>query len=238
MERLSTDWFLEGNLDFEYKKYVLLAYLQHVSREFAEVRLYPSLKELILQYRNLHHFHENKALLKEQFPSRLSKEEFKRLQLVRESEVEPMPEMQEIESIVAFALPQFQSHLRNGKELYEYIQTQLEVEPIGITPLYKKEGYLFLRVDPGKQVKVFQYHQIFLENTEGNFYGISFDWVETFDYGLANTYEAKKLQLVRQFSHLPNPATWLMIARQAFPEEASLLPVAKRKMLGMLKQMG
>ena len=37
--KLSPEWFLEGTLDFEYKKYVLLAYLQHVSQEFAEMNL-------------------------------------------------------------------------------------------------------------------------------------------------------------------------------------------------------
>ena len=78
---LSENWFLEGTLDFEYKKYLLLAYLQHVSREFAEVRLYPSFSELIFHYQNLHAFQERKQKLKDQFPQKLNEEAAQQLKL-------------------------------------------------------------------------------------------------------------------------------------------------------------
>ena len=39
MKQLRDDWFLEGRIDYEYKKYVLLAYLQYVAQQFSEVKL-------------------------------------------------------------------------------------------------------------------------------------------------------------------------------------------------------
>ena len=36
MNKLGMNWFTEGRVDFEYKKYVLLAYLQQVHQSFEE----------------------------------------------------------------------------------------------------------------------------------------------------------------------------------------------------------
>lgn len=40
---LSETWFVEGNIDFESKKYTLLAYLQRINAYFDEKKLYPHL---------------------------------------------------------------------------------------------------------------------------------------------------------------------------------------------------
>ena len=50
MDKLSENWITEKHIDLEYKRYVLLAYLQHVSEQFEEVRLYPALSELVNHY--------------------------------------------------------------------------------------------------------------------------------------------------------------------------------------------
>ncbi|MEZ4825446.1 MAG: hypothetical protein R3C61_04005 [Bacteroidia bacterium] len=235
MKPLNTDWFLEGTLDFEYKKYVLLAYLQQVSREFAEVRLYPSFSDLILHYNNLHQFKENKQQLFSKFPTRLSMEEFRKLRLTREPEVPDSGDMLEIDSIVEYALPAIHSRLKDGKEIYDYIDESLRIEPVGITPLNRKEGYLMLRVNPMRTVKIYEYRVAFFENTDANYHGISFNYLDSFTYSLVNTYEAKKLELIRHHTQMPNPATWLLYTSYPIPEESSLLPVAKRKMLAFLK---
>ena len=39
MEFLNKNWITENQIDFEYKKYMLLAYLQHVSENFTDKRL-------------------------------------------------------------------------------------------------------------------------------------------------------------------------------------------------------
>jgi hypothetical protein len=238
MQKLSNDWFLEGTLDFEYKKYLLLAYLQHVSREFAEVRLYPSFAELIAHYNNLNLFQSKKQELYQRFPTRISQDEFRKLKLVKKTEVEEEGEIVEIDSIIHYAMPTIKSHLEAGKEIYDFIDDQINIEPVGITPLYRKEGYLFLHANPRRQVSIFQYRVIFLENTDANYHGISLQPVDTFERTLAHTYEAKKQELIRTHTGMPNPATWLVYAVQPFPEEATLLPVAKRKMLAFLKNRG
>lgn len=226
---------MEGMLDFEYKKYVLLSYLQHISREFAEYRLYPSFSDLIFHYNNLHQFRENQQQMLKQFPAQLNEEQFRKMRLQYESGISETPDLQELSAIVDYALPNIQNHLQSGKGIYEEIDHYLQIEPIGITPLYKKEGYILLRINEVSEVKAFVYRVVFFENVEANYYGISFDYRHSFTHSLANTYESMKRELIRNFSDLPNPATYLLFSQQAFPEVESLIPVAKRKMLAYLK---
>ena len=68
MEKLSKDWLTQGLIDFEYKKYVLMAYLQTVKSSFGKVELYPFMADLVFHYRNLQALKENKALIRESFP--------------------------------------------------------------------------------------------------------------------------------------------------------------------------
>ena len=56
MKSLSVNWFIEGSLDFEYKKYQLLAYLQQINQHFNKTKLYPDLNDLIFHYNNIFAF--------------------------------------------------------------------------------------------------------------------------------------------------------------------------------------
>src|SRR5688500_4378817 len=100
MERLSKDWLTQGLIDFEYKKYLLLGYLQTVNKSFSKVELYPFLADLVFHYRNLMAVKENKALIRESFPKEISLEEFKKLELSYRQMVEDDSIMSELESII------------------------------------------------------------------------------------------------------------------------------------------
>jgi hypothetical protein len=47
MADLNKNWLTEKYIDFEYKKYVLLAWLQEVNNNFQDQKLYPFLAQLI-----------------------------------------------------------------------------------------------------------------------------------------------------------------------------------------------
>ena len=65
MKQLSETWFAEGRIDFELKKYTLLAYLQEINKHFSENKLYPQLADIIFHYNNIVAFRENKKYLQE-----------------------------------------------------------------------------------------------------------------------------------------------------------------------------
>ncbi|HUQ64919.1 MAG TPA: hypothetical protein VM101_02120, partial [Flavitalea sp.] len=103
MKTLSETWFADGYIDFELKKYTLLAYLQEVNKYFDENKLYPQLGDIIFHYNNLVAFRENKKYLQEQFPKKLSMIQMEKLQMLYEQMIEDDDLMQELEEIINFS---------------------------------------------------------------------------------------------------------------------------------------
>ena len=103
MKKLSETWFAEGYIDFELKKYTLLAYLQQINKYFNESKLYPQLADLIFHYNNIVAFRENKKYLQEQFPKKLTGVQLEKLQNLYEQMIEDDDLMQQLEEIIHFS---------------------------------------------------------------------------------------------------------------------------------------
>lgn len=116
MDTLSENWITENHIDFEYKKYMLLAYLQHVAGSFTENKLYPPLSELMKHYRSLTALRDNKKLFHDSIPERMTSVDFKKFKIMYEKMIEDDNLMQEIENIILFSIPQFEKHLAEGKK--------------------------------------------------------------------------------------------------------------------------
>jgi hypothetical protein len=67
MKSLSETWFADGYIDFELKKYTLLAYLQEVNKCFNENKLYPQLADVIFHYNNIISFRKIKNICRSNF---------------------------------------------------------------------------------------------------------------------------------------------------------------------------
>src|SRR5258707_11545309 len=125
MKTLSETWFADGYIDFELKKYTLLAYLQEIHQYFNENKLYPVLADLIFHYNNLVAFRENKKFLQEQFPKRLTGIQMEKLQLLYEQMIEDDDIMQELESILHYSVAEMRTAICSGTEIYEFIENKL-----------------------------------------------------------------------------------------------------------------
>jgi hypothetical protein len=238
MEKLSKDWLTQGLIDFEYKKYLLLGYLQTVRKSFSKVELYPFLSDLVFHYRNLTAVKENKALIRDSFPKEISLEEFKRLELNYRELVEDDAIMSQLESIIEFAIPQIKDSLQEGTVIYEYVESQCEISSIGVTPLYAKEGYLFVTQPPENETRVYRYQVSIFEDSKEQLRSLNTEFVESVSKNPVNTYEYIKLQLIRKYKDLPNPAAFLVLSRMKFPLTETLMPVAKRLFVKHISQSG
>src|SRR6187549_79979 len=103
MKSLSETWFAEGYIDFELKKYTLLAYLQEINSDFRQNKLYPQLTDIIFHYNNILAFRDNKKLLQDHFPKRLSGIQLERLSIFYKQVIDDDDLMRELEDIVHFA---------------------------------------------------------------------------------------------------------------------------------------
>src|SRR5919206_3186118 len=157
MKQLSETWFAEGYIDFELKKYTLLAYLQEVNKYFNENKLYPQLADIIFHYHNIVAFRENKKYLQEHFPKKLSGIQLEKLQLLYEQMIEDNELMQELEDIIGYAAGEMKTTISSGTEIYEFVEEKLNISPVGILPLDIQEGYFFLSTGNTKSTRVYQY---------------------------------------------------------------------------------
>lgn len=231
MGNLNRDWLTDGLIDYEYKKYVLLAYLKDIKKHFNSTVLYPFMSDLVFHYRNLMKVKESKKLMYDNFPESISKADFSKLQLTYKKIVNDDDVMQELEDIIAFAVPVLQSTLEEGRELFEFVEENIELSPVGVSPIYSQEGYLFLNQDAAKEVFIYRYQMTFFEHSEEKYRSMSTHFVMNEMKGLSNTYENIKIDLTRKFTELPNPATYLAVSKLKFPLAETLLPVAKRMLV-------
>lgn len=234
MKQLSETWFAEGYIDFELKKYTLLAYLQQINKYFNENKLYPQLADLIFHYNNLVAFRENKKYLQEHFPKKFTGLQIEKLQLLYEQMIADDELMQQLEEIITYSAGEMKTTISNGTEIYEFVEGKLIITPIGLVPLDIQEGYFFLSSGNTKATRVYQYRLSIFEKHDERFRSIKTAFVELLQRSMVNTYENIKYDLIKARNDLPNPAVYSIETELHFPVEETLLPIAKRSLVKYL----
>jgi len=236
MKQLSQTWFAEGYIDFELKKYILLAYLQQINKYFNENKLYPQLSDLIFHYNNIIAFRENKKYLQEHFPKKLTGIQIEKLQVLYEQMIADDELMHELEAIINYSAGEMKTIISNGTEIYEFVEENLTITPIGIVPIDIQEGYFFLSAGKTRSTHVYQYRLSFFEKHDEKFRSIKTSYVEVMYRSMVNTYENLKSELIKNRSDIPNPAVYSIETNLSFPVEETLLPVAKRSLVKYISE--
>jgi len=236
MAILANNWLTEGLIDFEYKKYKLLAYFQDVRQHFDQAKLYPVLSDLVYHYRNLLAVRDDQKLILESFPKQLSSADLEKISLVYTRLSGDDDFMKEIEDTILFAIPEFKKLLEEGKDIYQYIEDNMVVTPVGISPLYHQEGYFFLFESSDSLTRIYEYSITLFENADEKFRGVQVEYVDTMKKQPFYSFESMKIELIKSRKKLPNPATFLIESKVSMPLHETLLPVAKRTLVKWLYQ--
>ncbi|MFL9483553.1 hypothetical protein ACI6Q2_12305 [Chitinophagaceae bacterium LWZ2-11] len=236
MKTLSQTWFAEGYIDFELKKYTLLAYLQEIGTYFNANKLYPQLADLIFHYNNIVAFRENKRFLQEQFPKKLSGIQIQKLQLLYEAMIEDDVLMRELEDIIDYSADTMQHTIQDATHIYEFVEDRLSILPIGLVPLDQNEGYFFLCEGKAHNTWVYQYKLNMIKKHDEKYRSISTEFIDVWQRNFVNSYENIKAELIRNKSGLPNPAVYAVETDLTFPIEETLLPIAKRSLVRYIIQ--
>lgn len=234
MKTLKKDWVTDGIIDFEHKKYVLLAYLQAVQVNFGQKKLYPDLTELRQHYQYSLAFQQQKLQLTQQLGKHLAGIDWQRLALLYENSFSEDEFLAGIEEIVRFSLPKFQWALGTGQEILEEVEENLTVSPVGIVPLHTQEGYLFIYEHIINETRIYNYRITLFDNEIPPTRRMQTTHVDTVKKSVGMTFENLKLDLVRKRKELPNPASYIVECRMSYPMEETLLPVAKKKAVGYI----
>lgn len=231
MKSLSANWFTEGLIDLEYKQYLVLGYLQEVRRYFDRTELYPAFSDLIFHYRNLQAYRERKQTLSDQFPRRLLGFSLKPPGVQYENKNTEQDAMLEIDQIVEYSLEVMTPAMGEGKHLYDVVDRDLIIGPVGVVPLYRQDGYVFVRSGTAEQTHIYRFEATVFDEGGERYGGIHLEALETREHGRLYTYEQMKLELIRQRPDLPNPAAFAVETPHPYPIEETVLPVAKRRLI-------
>ncbi len=229
--RLSLNWVTEGHIDFEYKKYLLLAFLQEVDQHFDELKLYPALADLLEHHHSLQTLKNQQADIRNQFPKKLTRLDWEKLQAEYEELVGQEPLMEELMSIIDYALPKVTAQVKEGKEIYEYAEEHMQLIPVGVMPVYNEEGYLMVRLVKDKSVDVYRYMLTLFQHAQENYRSLRTSYVGNFSWSISTTYQSIKYDLIKNIKELPNPATYAVESKILVPYEETMYPIAKRLLM-------
>ena len=235
MTELSKNWLTEKHIDFEYKKFLLLAYLQKVKKNFNSTKLYPWLAELIEHYRNAVAVKENKQNLKKYFPRRISGIT-ERGQLTYDDLAGDSELMKELETIIEYAIPQLQQQVDEGRGIYDVVEEHLSLRPVGLIPLNSEYGYMFLKGGKNASTNVYEYHLSLYETAAEKFKAIHTQFIRSFRKNISTTFQSIKSDLMRDNKRLANPAAYSIETEMTLPLEETFLPIAKRMLVRHLSQ--
>jgi hypothetical protein len=234
MLHLHKDWFTQGWVDFELKKYTLLAYLQDVRSEFAAKRLYPVFGELIGHHENLAGFLHNKQKMQSAFPRDLKGLDLETGSLLYHEPLQDDPAMAQLSEIVEYSLPLIRDQVEEGKNIYELIEKKIEIDVVGVMPLYRDEGYFLLKKGRQPDVNAYLWQATVITKADERYRAIRTEFIGNFRYSITNTFEQIKMDLVKSRKEMPNPATYSLVSPLEIPEQEAFLPIARRKFMRFL----
>ncbi len=236
MDTLSNNWFSEGKIDFELKKYTLLAYLLDVNAHFHKNQLYPQLSDLIFHYNNLIAFKKNKESLQNNFPLRLTSASFEELKLTYERMILDDNLIQEIETIIHYAVQKIDTSIQEGREIYDFVEEHFTINPVGLIPIKLDQGYFFLCDGNEREVKVYGFRISLFEDHRDKYRGIQTQYISSYPRNFINTYSQIKIDLTKSKDSLSNPAVYCLETPLTFPLNETLLPVARRVLVRFITE--
>ncbi|MFN0276928.1 MAG: hypothetical protein ACKVPJ_14360 [Chitinophagales bacterium] len=235
MQTLQTNWVTEGRIDFEYKKYILLAYLQDASKHFQEQKIYPFLSDLVSHYRNLAELKANTQMLENNFSKTLSKLDFENFTLQYEKMMQDDIYMEEIQNIIDYALPRINKHISIAREIYDEVEHHISISSVGIIPIYTEAGYLLFRSGGEKKTAAYQYELSIFENNSEKYRGLKTQFLNCYPDTIYNHAEAIKSDLIKKNRQFPNPATYVLNCNKNYPFNETIFPVARRRFVQYLQ---
>jgi hypothetical protein len=227
-KKLKEYWYSDGWIDYEYKKYTLLAYLQQADVFFKQSKIYPVLSELIKHYNHLNHYKSKKHKLENKLNKEIESIDLKKMKIIFKQQHFSDKFIHEIMKIVDFAQTEIKKSIEHGEEIYQHINSKMIFDTVGLIPFYNKEGYLLISRVNDNDLKIYRYQYSYIRQENDLYHNLKTNEVQLKFNTLSNSLSNVKLQLIKRFKDLPNPATYSLHSHLNISYKHSILPIAKR----------
>lgn len=208
--------------DPEAGRYRILAALAEARRDFASNRVYPHLAALLDVRRSLVALGDAVARHRTRGPATGVDWESGRL-------VHAAPEAPLLAGeLAAWSLPHLDATIAEGRTLYDFADEHARLAPVGLVPAYQAEGFLIVSTDDA--VRALRYHASVLAGPDGRHRTLRTRDLDA-ELSPLDPPAAWKAALADHAADLPAPAAFHVHADVDFPLAATLVPLAKRKLL-------
>jgi len=232
---LSFDLFTRTSEDTEKKQYQILGSLHSVKNEFRQNRIYPYLGQLVELQRNLQALITQLQSMRNQMPKKIRRIDIDKKEIQYEPLLSEMADLSVVEDLIVWALPKIREAIEEGITIYEFVDQNMEVEEVGIHPEYVSEGYVFIPDNISMQLHLFRYEMSVYTGKDEKFRAIKTKLIRSVDKSKAEIVPGSvKLDLIREYQDLPNPATFSFHTSLDLPFRETLFPVARRKLMRCL----
>src|SRR6056297_577998 len=232
---LTIDLFTNVQDDLEKRQYVILGALKKISEQFQFYKIYPHLSRLIELRRILMEVIAGIYDLRSKFPKQISKLDWVNRVIEHEVIFTSGTDISSVEDLIEWALPRIENVIEEGVAIYKFVESELTVEQVGILPEYKDEGYLFVPDNQKKSLNLFRFEVSIFQNTHDQYRALKTQFLKYLEQDRIKLSPGSvKLDLIREESELPNPATYAFDTELDFPFETTIFPVAKRRLMHIL----
>lgn len=232
MEPLDLDLFTGAVDDVERTQYQILAGLQQAHSAFEEQRVYPHLGRLVKLHGALLTVLDRTEEFRTPRTGQITGIDWEEKSVTYEWPELEDTEMNAVEDLIRWALPQIRTAIEEGRSVYEHVEENTELETVGIVPSYLKEGYLMVPDREADELHVLRYELSTIHEEGERHRALRTVHCKTVAQAGADIPPSSiKLDLLEERRDLPAPATYFSNTDLNVPYKETLLPVVKRRLI-------
>lgn len=237
MERISLATFLSSETDWEINQYRILGGLKELSLELDRKKIYPALAQLIELKNSLDQIKAARNNLNGKFPREIKGFNVKEQKIILDipAHFNNPQNVEAVFELIDWALPVIQNKIDEGIILFDFVEKNLTLEQVGILPIYKEAGYFMITDKSAAELQVHRYESSLFYSGKERFRSLKTEFVKSEEQNvIRKSPESIKQDLLHERLDLPNPATFICDTDLDFPFNATIFPIAKRKLMAAL----
>ncbi|MEX2515158.1 MAG: hypothetical protein WD335_03445 [Candidatus Paceibacterota bacterium] len=247
MNSFSLDTILPVVDDFEGMQLRVRSQLQKKRQAFEEKRLYPHMAELVEMHLSLHMLDKNKDVVFDGLKRKARMTKFDHLmdKVIEREDVKDQlrNNIYEVLGLSEWAIPLIEDTISVGQKIQSDTENGMEIEWVDLISSYLDEGYLIISTvdaEAEKQLRVFSYERKNFISSSNERYSKLETNPESVDSSATDPGQMKRdLLLARSYKRRifhPNPPVIHIDTMVPYPFNATIFPVAKRKLHKWLHQ--
>ncbi len=235
MNGLRLENFISSEIDLELNQYRVLSGLKDYRLEFNKKRLYPSLTSLISLVNQLQDILKQKNNLDVSFPKKIKEYDLKNKKIIFDKTEKINTNIEFLFKLIEWSLPKIKEVIEEGLAIHEFVENNLEVKQVGVIPIYKNEGYFIIPDNIESILQIHQFECSLFSSDNENYRALKTKFIKALENALIeDSPESIKIELIKEFEILPNPATFICKTDLDFPFSETIFPIAKRKLMAQL----